>query len=265
MMIPTFILFGRPPISLSKWHKEVPIDDPVRYALSALPSFETAITSIKEGDYNNYSFFIQTRNPVNGRIHNETNLFFERDRKFTLFAGPFRGVQLQPLPPIRVYRIVRQSPDRHFMNDKRVWLTDNIFSRIISQKTDTICFVAGDKTRDVQVNNLVYKELRVAENDNVVPLLVMSSTDHSLDFAEFVMELIHCCTDMQVKSCMQQYSGLIQNLSIDRLRKMYDIFPEAFIQIPRHVWNHFRYLDNYELTHDDVHELSTHYQKMSLS
>lgn len=258
-----FILFGRPPANLSTNYTEVLLHDPIRGALSTMPSFEKAIEKICEGDYENYSFFVETRNPVNGRIHNQTNLFFERDRRFTCFSGPFAGVQLQPIPPIRVYRRVRNnSTKRSFINDKRIWLTENILSKILLDRTDTIRFVAGEHSRDVMVHPMIYKELRIAEDDNVVPLLVMSSAKHSLDFAEFVLGLIHCCSETEIKEHFQKNQALVGKLSIDRLRKIYDIFPEEFLQIPHHVWNHLKSIDNYELTSDDVQELSSFYKNL---
>lgn len=256
--MPGFIIFPSTMFDLlQSYFVPVPGDDPIRQILQDIPTPEKAISSILEEHFEDYGFFIHTENPVNGRINHETNLFFERSRDFTVSKGVYAGVRLRPVMPIRVYKRVR-SIKEECMPEQRLWMVESILPRILSERSATLCLMAGDETRHIMISPFIKQQLCVREEDGCIPLLVLTTPGHSLDFAGIVVDLLHCCSRDEMVSIVRgnQLSGI---LSVDRKRKMYDIFPEEYITIPRHVWNFLRSIDHYELSGEDVQELREYY------
>lgn len=236
-------------------YTEVPIDDPIRRILCQIPTFEKAVRCISESDFQNYGFFVRLKKD-DYEFQHESNLFFERIRNFTITSGSFAGTQLFPYPPVYVYRKKKQPISLMVYNFS--WLVENILPFVMTQRTRVIRFTASQQTRDIMVNEIVYNQIRIHPENNEVPLLVLSTPQKSLDFAEFVMELIHCCSKENEISVMNKYN--FNNLSADRRRKFYDIFPNEFITIPKYILDFLKSIDQYEFSNEDVQELSYFYK-----
>lgn len=232
-------------------------DDPIRQILQHIPSFEKALSCIREDHFEGYGFFVQCRNPCNGSISMLSSLFFEKQRDFTITSGLYAGVRVEPIPPLRVYRR-RKSVFVNCMPEQRTWMVERIMKDVLSDRSCTICFMAGGEMRSYQISPFIKKQICVQESDDCIPLLVLSNAQQSLDFAGIVMDLLHCCLQDEMVFILRE-TRLSKNMSVSRTRKLYDIFPEEYIQIPNHVWDFLRSIDESKLTPDDVDELKDYY------
>jgi hypothetical protein len=203
-----------------------------------------------------YGFFVHVLNPENGHFKHETNLFFERERDFTVLSGIYQGVRLVPVPPLRVYKRIR-SDRTDCIGDQRSWMVDVFLAPLLADRSSPVRFVAGEEAREVMVSPLLRQRLCPGGE---VPLLVLTTASGSLAFAETVMDLLHCCSKKEMMDLVRE-KDLPRRLSVGRTRKMYDIFPEEFFHMPPHLWSFLRSIDQYELTPEDVEELSAYYKQ----
>lgn len=231
-------------------------DDPIRQILKHIPTFEKAIVSISASHFQQrYGVFVHVLNPASGMYKHETNLFFEQDRNFTILGGVYKGTRLTPVPPIRVYKWI-QSNQVDCMGAQNAWMVGTVFSRMLSDRSSTIRFLADKEVRDVSVSKIIQEQLCTHPE---IPLLVLTTAKGSLDFAEIVMDLLHCCSKTEMMAIVRD-TGLSRKMSVDRVRKMYDIFPEEYLHLPKHMWNFLRSIDHYELSPEDVQELVPYYK-----
>jgi hypothetical protein len=224
------ITFPAPSSSLTSMYKCVSEDDPVRRILSTFTDFNDAIQNIREDDFTGYGFFVGINNPVNGNSRQEANLFFEKDRNFCMFNGQ----SLEAMPPIKVYKKAERTQDivhSTFQVYHRDWILDFV-KPVLQQRTDTITFTAGDAEIKILVSTIVKQQVLPAGKEPRVPLLVITNPEASFDVAVLVMDLLHCTCKDEIISIINTSNS---SFTVNRRRKLYDIFPEEYIAIPSHI------------------------------
>lgn len=245
-----FLVYPPPPSDLADHFHQVSACDPVRSVLVAFSSFRQMLEHLDEQDFEQYGVFLRLRNPLNGVVYRLTCFFFQKPRLPTL--------SVVPVPPLYIYRRTVRYDMAPFLHCHRVWLVETLLQKMFSTGTTMIVFSAGDETRSFPIHPLLKQELCVSTEP--VPLLVLGNNPaHCLEFAGFVMGMLQQ-TSLGGK-LLQDHPHILTHLSIDRRRKMHDIFPEEFIQIPHHVWNTLKQLDDWTWSEDDVAELCEKYKK----
>ena len=233
--------FSEPPSSIRDHYEKVDDNDTdIREALGDFTDLPAAIQGINEEKFAAYGFFIGICDPNTGRVRQQSNLFFEKEREFKLFSG----VPLKPVAPIYVYKKSTSYQDvvqKTFFTTHRNWLLSSITEIILSKKDQRIVFVCDTESRTVTLSTPVFQALGSPQEE--VPLLNIAPPKTCLDFASLVIELLHCSTASNTLRVFEKYPEIISSLSIDQHRKLYDIFPEEFIKIPQHVWRMFRTID----------------------
>ena len=250
-----FIVYHTPPLELMDFYHQVANDDPIRKVLSCFTSFEDMFQRLEEHDCENYGVFIRMRNSRNFQIYKQTSFFFQKPR--------LHNMTYVPIPPFYIYRRTIRLDMRPFVAYQQIWLTEKIVHKLFSSKDTSIVFTAGDQTRSVPIHPLMKQVLSVSVEP--VPLLVLDTAEHSLDFAEFVIGMLHQTLVDETDRHMKRNQNIWKKMSIDHRRKMYDIFTEEFIQIPRHVWNTLKSMDEAELLEEDVLELCEKYKKLTIA
>lgn len=234
-------------------YEQVQEHDPIRKLLDGV-SFDSILYKLKETDFERYSFMVEVLcGDRNMRVVH--NLFFLRDVKFEITSGKYKGEKFIPIPPIAIYKRKVHFHNQLYCNDQRSWLA-NMAIKMIQIRNVPILFTAGFLTETIMVNNNIYNQLQVVHSE--VPLLVISSEKDSLEFAKLTMDLLHSdYRSHTISNILKQYTHIVPTrLSIHRLRHLRDIFMEEFITIPCHIRHLFYGLDSYELSDEDVHELS---------
>jgi hypothetical protein len=250
-----FIVYPSPPLQLKDFFHPVPEHDPIRHVLSCFTSFEDAVRYLDENDFDNYGVFVRLRNPVNLVVYNQMNFFFHKPR--------FPNIMSVAMPPLYIYKRTTQWEMTPFMASHQSWTMETLVHRCFSRKDSTLCFMAHDQLDQFPISSFLKEELRVCTEP--VPLLVLDTPDHSLEFAGFVIGLLHQTSVEGAEQFIRNNQYILRRMSIDHRRKMYDIFPEEFIQIPQHVWNTLKRMDDAELLAEDVQELCEKYTKLSLT
>jgi len=244
-----FIVYTKPPYDLIDFFRQVPENDPIRKILSGIPSFEKALESLEEGDFENYGVFISLENPLT-HIVKKTSFFIQKQK--------ITNKKLIPIPPFYVYRRIVKNATKPFLPFQQEWLTETIVSRLFSGREGIIHFTAGEETRGIRINPLLKQELCVEVDP--VPLLVLDTPKKSLDFAEFVVGMLHQTTPTETQCFLEKNKGILDTMSVDRRKKLYDIFPEEFVHIPRHVLDFLKCMDDFEFSNQDVEELYNKYK-----
>jgi len=249
-----FIVYPTPPLELVDFFHHVPSQDPIRQVLSSFTTFQDAIDHLDENDFDNYGVFIRLRNPNNYVVYNQTNFFFQKPR--------LQNIIPVPIPPFYIYRRTMKMEMAPFIASQQAWTIETLTSRLFASKNTKITFIAHNQIRQIHISSFLKDELQI--HTEPVPLLVLDTAEHSLDFAEFVIGLLHQTSVGETEQYMRNNQQAIRQISIDRRRKMYDIFPEEYIQMPRHVRNTLKRMDDSELLEKDVEELCQKYQKLSV-
>ena len=249
-----FIVYPSPPLELMDFYHQVANDDPIREILSCFTSFEDVVERLEENDCDSYGVFIRMQNPHNFQVYKQTSFFFQKPR--------LHSITPVPIPPFYIYRRTIKLDMKPFVAYQQIWLSETLIQRLFSSKDTSIDFIAGNQTRSVPIHSLLKQILIV--NIEPVPLLILDTADHSLDFAEFVIGMLHQILVEQTDQYMKTNQKNWKKMSIDHRRKMYDIFPEEFIYIPRHLWNMLKSVDDAEFLEKDVQELCEKYHKLTL-
>lgn len=250
-----FIVCPDPPLELMDHFHKISPYDPIRKVLSCFSSFEEAIRLMNENDFEGYGVFIRLTNPNNYVICKQTSFFFHKPK--------LSRVKLVPIPPLYVYKQTVKQDITPFITSQQIWTTEKIISKLFSCKDADISFIAEDHIRKFRINGLLKNELKVGTEP--VPLLVLVSPEQSLEFAGFVIEMLHQTSAQEAEKHIQNNQHIIRQLSVDRRRKLYDIFPEEFIHIPNHVWKTLKRMDDTKLMEDDVEELCKKYSQLSIT
>lgn len=250
-----FIVYSTPPLELMDFFHEVPDQDPIRRVLSSFTTFQDALLHLDENDFDNYGVFIRFRNPHNFLVYKQINFFLQKPR--------LQNITPIPIPPFYVYKRTVKLNMEPFFKSQQSWAMRTLVHRLFSKKDTSIAFVADDRVRHVPISSFLKEELQVETEP--VPLLVLDTPEHSLEFAGFVMGLLHQTSMEQTKHYIQNNPQMLRHMSINHRRKMYDIFPEEFIHIPHHVWNTLKRMDDAELLEEDVQELCEKYKKLSIT
>lgn len=248
-----FVVYPPPPPDLADHYHQVSEDDPVRVVLSSFSSFEEILEHLDEQDFDRYGVFFRLRNPRNDLVYRLTNFFFQKPR--------LPNISLVPVPPLYVYRRTIRHDMAPFLRCHQIWLVKTIVQKMFSTGTTTIVFAAGDETRYFPIHPLLKQELCVSVEP--VPLLVIGSPTRTLDFAGFVVGMLMRTSLGGVEQHLRDHPHMLRHMSVDRRRKMYDIFPEEFIQVPNYVWNTLKQLDGSELLEEDVAELCEKYKHLT--
>lgn len=249
-----FIVYLTPPLELIDFYHQVANDDPIRKVLSCFASFEDVLERLDEHDCDNYGVFIRMQNPHNFQIYKQTSFFFQKPRLHKIVPVP--------IPPFYIYRRTVKLDMKPFVAYQQIWLSETLVHTLFSSKPTSIVFTAGDQARSISIHPLLKQVLAVSIEP--VPLLVLDTMEHSLDFAEFVIGMLHQTFVEETDEHMKRNQQVWKKMSIDHRRKMYDIFPEEFIKIPFHVWNMLKSIDDAELLEEDVQELCEKYKKLTL-
>lgn len=248
--------FPEPSISLKSMYKCVSEDDPIRQILSHFTDFATAVYGIREDDFSGYGLFVGIKNPAAGHFRQEANLFFERDRDFCMFNGQ----PLEAVPPIKVYKKAERTQDiiyRTFQLDHRDWIINSVKS-LLQQKTETITFTAATMEKTILVSTLVKQQVLPEGKEPCIPLLVITSPEESIAVAELVIDLLHCSQKDEIASIIDTTHN--SSFTVDRRRKLYDIFPEEYITIPNHILKMLERIEcnrDKHLSPEDVEDLMT--------
>lgn len=250
-----FIVYDDPPLEFMDYFHQVNIEDPIRKVFACFSSFDEALEKMEEYDFENYGVFVRLRNPKNDVIYRQTNFFFQK-------TG-FSNHHLIPIPPFHVYKRTIKQDTNSFVVYQQGWITNTIVSKILSNLDENITFIAEDYTRKIAINKFLKDELLVKIEP--VPLLVLKTPEQSLQFAEFVIGLLHQTHQMTANKYIQKNQHIIQQLSVDRRRKLYDIFPEEYISIPDHIWRTLKQFDDVQLLEHDIEELCLKYNSFSLT
>lgn len=215
--------------------KYVPVlpDDPVRRFLNnSFPHFCQLINMFTPDILPNYMLFMNIFNKKIGGFH----LF-----SFTEYPIHY---SYEPVPPVFVYRKKKQitkSIKKYFLPDHEKFIM-SLFINI--PRLTSIHFTANDKFRIVNVSNMIYDRVIINKENNIVPLLVISTEEASLHFAEIVCDLLHATNIYEVSYILEREKSFIEKeLSITPLRKLYDCFPPAFFDLPDYVWKFFKNID----------------------
>lgn len=255
MLEQTIITFPLvPPQRLADHFESIRHDDPIRSILHKVRNLEDAIHNIREEDFPDYGFFLSTIHVQTGRRFPDSNFFFEKARRFTIRDG----VMLEPCPPICVYRRIHDMEStiqRTLVPHHTKWVVENICPSILKNRTEVIELVAGGEVAIVNVHPAI-RDAILPSDEKIVPLLVLTTPHDSIAFAKFVMDLLHCTREDSIRLTLRQNKHLLDNLSVDLRKKFYDIFPEEYVCMPRHIWHTFRILDKYEMSDGDVADLS---------
>lgn len=246
-----FIVYTKPPYDLLDFYRQVQENDPIRKILSCFSTFEEALQLLEEHDFEKYGVFIILENPLT-HVVKQTNFFIQKSK--------ISNRTLIPIPPFYVYRRIIKQDINPFLTFQQNWLTTTIISKIFSIRDDVIHFMAGTDTCAVKINSLVKQELFIEVDP--VPLLVLDTPKRSLDFAEFVMEMLHKTTPTEIQYFIEKNQEILKKISVDHRKKMHDIFPEEFIHIPRHVIDVLKNMDDFEFSEQDVSELYNKYKNM---
>lgn len=249
-----FIVYSTPPLELMDFFHQVPTHDPIRCVLSSFTSFQDAIRHLDENDFDNYGVFIRLKNPHNYVVYKQNNFFFQKPR--------LQSISAVPIPPFYVYKRTIKLEMAPFIESQKSWTMETLVRRLFSSKNSSLAFVAHNQVRQVPISSFLKEELQV--HTDRVPLLVLDTPEHSLDFAEFVIGLLHQTSVEETDYYVQNNPHILRHMSVDHRRKMYDIFPEEFINIPRYVWNTLKSMDDAELLEEDVQELCEKYKKLSI-
>lgn len=249
-----FIIYSTPPLELMDFFHQVPMHDPIRHVLSCFMSFQDAVNHLDENDFDNYGVFVRLRNPNNFVVYNQTNFFFQKPR--------LQNITSVLIPPFYVYKRTIKMEMDPFLASQKSWTMETLIQRLFSTKNASLTFIAHNQVRQVPISSFLKEELQV--HADPVPLLVLDTPEHSLDFAEFVIGLLHQTSVKQTEQYIKRNVDILRRMSINHRRKMYDIFPEEFIHIPPHVWNTLKRMDDADLLEDDVQELCEKYKNLSL-
>lgn len=250
-----FVVYETPPLELSGSFHRVSPNDPIRRVLMCFTSFEDMVERLAEQDFDNYGVFLRFRNPRNQVVYKQTSFFFQKPR--------LSSITPVPIPPFYIYRRTISPDMTPFLWSHQSWLVKTVVHRLFSFREDTLVFAAGDQTRTLPISPFLKQELSVIVEP--VPLLVLDNPEHSLDFAAFVIGMLHQTSVEEIQQYMEAHQSILKTISVDHRRKMYDIFPEEFIQIPRHVGTTLKSLDDAELLEADVEELCEKYKKLTLT
>lgn len=166
---------------------------------------------------------------------------------------------LIPMPPFYVYRRIARRDTQFLVAPHQSWATDAILSPILSVRDTHICFSAGENTRTFPINHHLKEALGISVEP--VPLLVPTTPEKSLDFAEFVVGILHRTTKVAIDEFISRNHDVVSTMSVSRRVKMYDIFPEEYISVPRHLTESLRNMDDPELLEEDINELCDKYRK----
>lgn len=208
-------------------------DDPVRVFLdNSFPHFCQVLSSFTPNMLPHYMLFVNVFNKVTGGFYLHPIEQLPKNNRH------------EPVPPVFVYRKrkrVAECLERYFVAGHHRF----IMSVFENQPRDVpIHFVANDQYRDVYVSSFVYKEVIVQTDTNCVPLLVISTEEASIVFAETVCDLLHCTELDSALQVLRQRSDLLDTgLSVTSMRKLYDCLPPAYFRIPEYVWEFFRHID----------------------
>lgn len=238
--------------------EKVPMDDPIREIMCHISSFEDALTKIREADFPDYGFFLKTSHPITLCEFEDSNLFFEKSRNFTLRNGCI----LIPHRPLFVYRRTRDASttiQSMFIPFHKEWIMEQICPRFLQKRNVKIELIANGHVEHVCIHQAIW-EAMFPNGSKELPLLVLSTPKDSIQFARFVLDILHCTQKDVIEKVFAENKHLIDTMSVDIRKKMYDIFPEEFVALPHYVWRVFRSLDKYDMTEEDVSFLSLHFQ-----
>ena len=251
--IMAFIVYQEPPPDLKSYFHKVETYDPIKNIMSSFSSFDNMVAHLQD-DFECYGIFIGVRHTTNFTFVRHTNFFVQKQR--------ILGGVLEPVSPFYIYRrSIRHSQSATcFTTCQHLWMIENILTKMLSTLDTTTTFTAGDEMRDIPTNSLIKNELNIQVEP--VPLLVITTPQKSLDVAEFIVRMMHSTSSRSIINFFNENRQIINHLSIDLRRKMYDIFPEEYIHIPDHIIAILKNIDDYEFTQDDVAELFQKYQQL---
>lgn len=251
-----FIVYEDPPPDLRSYYHKVEVGDPIKGILSCFSSFDDMVAHLQD-DFDFYGIFIGVRHATNFTFIRHTNFFVQKQKIL-------EGV-LEPVSPFYIYRrTIRQNRSAtYFITCQHLWMTENILTKLLSDLDTTIIFTAGGETRVVHTNSLIKNELHIQVEP--VPLLIITTPQKSLDIAGFIVEMMHYTTSRSIINFFNENRQIINHLSVDLRKKMYDVFPEEYIQIPDHILAILKNIDDYQFSQDDVAELVQKYQKLQSS
>jgi hypothetical protein len=252
-----FIEYPKEPSTFTYGFVPVPEQDRVRDILCVIPSFDIALERINETDFLNYIFFVRAYREGTDNIA-MYNLFFIRSYGFKVMFGPHTGQTIIPIEPIQVFMKPKPqlSYNENLEKQNMNWMSTIIY-QLLKKRENTIIFTANDKELSVPVSNIVLEQLSI-KND-CVPLMVLTTEENSLQFAKMTIDLLHS-DKADIKQIIHENKNILKKLSVNMRRKMYDIFPEEFITIPKHMLYFFELIDKYyEYTQEDVEELQKKY------
>ena len=231
-MVFQYPAFVHASLNAEEWEAVAP-EDPVRTFLpNAFPHFCQALSSFSPEILPYYMLFFKAFHKKVGVCHFMSWTEYS-ERKHSSY---------EPIPPFFVYRKrqdYRRIVEEHFLPQHTEWIVSWI------QKKDVpIHFTAGSSARTVFVSSIMYDSLVVHKEMDTVPLLVIGTEEASLHFAEVVCDLLHCLdTSSALEVIRREEEFIKQGLSVTEFRKLYDCFPEEFINVPTYVWALFQQLD----------------------